>query len=48
MVIDFYTSSSRRTHTNDAVIDPVTRHQVVIIVNSQQDIVFYVDCFEFS
>lgn len=43
---NFYSSSSRRTFTSNLVIESNEWHQIVIIVNSSQDMKIYVDCID--
>lgn len=43
---NFYTSSSRRTYTNNSIIDNTSWHHIAIIVNSATDMKIYVDCVE--
>lgn len=41
---NFYTSSSRRTYTNNSIIENTSWHHIAIVVNSESDMKIYVDC----
>ena len=41
---NYYTSASRRTHTNNAIIQPNEWHHIVVLVNSALSMKIFVDC----